>query len=227
MQKIDKNKLLTPYEIVNLYLFKKAYNYIERGDIDRFIPLEKDIDMWNYFVDNFNKDVTNNKDRYIKRIIWGEDKKTDVEIRRLTDSAKFEEYINEEFKKCGIDIGFYYYKEQYLGENKFGIEIKNDKVLKNTGNIYIEYQERHRLGEEWNNSGILKEDNSKYWLIGDIDYYLIILKETLVDIFNNKQYDDLKETPTSRGFVLNIKKHKDIILATKVKNFIEEYGVEL
>lgn len=195
---------------------------MKKGDIERLIPYEKDIDNFNTFIDKFKEDIDNNKDHYIKRIIWG-NTKTNEEIKRINDSGKFEEFIKEEFLKYGIDIGFYYGKEQYIGENKLGIEIKNDKIVKNTGNIYIEYQERHTQVDIWTNSGILKEDNSKYWLIGDFDNYYIISKETLVDIFKNKKYDRIVETPTSRGYVLKINKHKEIIIADNIEDFIRRW----
>ena len=221
MEKIDKNKLLSPYEVISLYLFKKSCKNMIKGELDTYIPLEQDIDNWNYFVDSCNKDIGTNKERYIKRVIWGKDKKSQLEIERLNESGKFEEYINSEFLKNGIDLGFYYYKEQYKGENDFGIEIKNDKVLKNTGNIYIEYQERHTENDKWHDSGILKKDNSKYWLIGDIGEYYIIEKQKLLELYRNKEHEGLKEHKTSKGFIITIKKHKDIITATDIKDFVE------
>ena len=81
-------------------------------------------------------------------------------------------------------MGLYYGKDEqyYKGESELGIEIKRDIKASETGNLYIEYEERLRNRGQWVKSGILKDDNTKYFIIGDIGQYWILSKEQLIQI---------------------------------------------
>ncbi len=100
-------------------------------------------------------------------------------------SHRFEVYIERVFSDLGIDIGLYYGKEEQYdqGETKLGIEIKRDIKSHETGNIYIEFYERLKVNGNWYPSGILKNDNTRYFLIGDIDKYWILRKSDLIEIY--------------------------------------------
>ena len=50
--------------------------------------------------------------------------------------------------------------------------------LQKTGNVYIEYQERMTNAGEWVDSGILKQDQTKYFLIGTVEEFFILPRET-------------------------------------------------
>lgn len=84
------------------------------------------------------------------------------------------------FRRHGYDIGLFYGKDQqyHQGETKAGIEIKCDMRLQKTGNVYIEYQERMTNAGEWVDSGILKQDQTKYFLIGTVEEFFILPRET-------------------------------------------------
>ncbi len=85
------------------------------------------------------------------------------------------------------------------GENEKGIEIKNDMMYKKTGNLYFEYAEKSK-GENYLfvNSGILKKDNSKYFLIGDYDKFWIFRKKRLVEIYHEKK-EEVKNNSNSKS----------------------------
>lgn len=149
--------------------------------------------------------------KYLKPVIWDDRNKGDYYIGNLTDSHRFELYIEAIFRNKGIDIGLYYGKdEQYSGESKVGIEIKNDKESEMTGNLYIEYEERLNVNRDFVDSGILKNDNTIYWAIGNYKFIFFIKKCVLIDIMNNK-YPDIKikhtsaRRGTSKGYLLSIK----------------------
>lgn len=134
-----------------------------------------------YFLTKLNNEPWN----YVKPVIWSNNVDNQYFIENLTLSHRFEIYIDCKFKNIGIDIGLYYGKDgQHNGECEFGIEIKRDIMSKKTGNLYIEYQERHYVTGDWVYSGIFKNDNTKYFLAGDIDGYWILEKKALIDLYN-------------------------------------------
>ena len=99
---------------------------------------------------------------------------------------------------------------QRNGETEEGFEIKFDNVSISSGNLYIEYMEKkHRTDRCYVNSGILKSDNSKYWIIGNYNFVFIIKKQVLFDLYFEGNLKKV-ETPTSRGYLLPIEKARSI-----------------
>ena len=91
------------------------------------------------------------------------------------------------------------------GESLSRIEIKNDRLMESTKNLYIETAERC-----WNEnkpsfvpSGIFREDNSIMWWIGDYHQAFLISKRMLKKLYEAKIFKE-KETPTSKGFLIPI-----------------------
>lgn len=163
-----------------------------------------------------------------KVIFWNDRKKNDYFKQQLQEAFLFENYIAEKIKfDFDLDIEPFLTSEgQYeLGENALGIEIKNDKLIKKYGNIYVEYQEKaDAKGYLYVDSGILKNDNTKYFLIGDYDEFFIARKSVLLNIYyeelanekNNipsKRGVEFKVKPTSKGIVIPVKKNADIFIS--------------
>lgn len=151
----------------------------------------------------------------VKPVIWGDRNRDAYYINNLTDSHRFEVYIDTLFAQNGVDLGLYYGRdEQYnQGENRLGIEIKRDKKSsEGSPNLFIEYQERlNPRSQEWVNSGILRDDNTRFYLIGDIDNFWVFNKEDLVYIYNqlyrgNSYYNGCRLVKvvrgTSRGYII-------------------------
>jgi len=151
--------------------------------------------------------------------IWSDREKTDYYKKQLQASFEFEEFLKKFFKeKYGLDLGQYLTPEgqYYKGENELGIEIKHDMMYKKTGNLYIEYAEKAKSDNvEWVVSGINKDDNTTYFLIGDFDKFWVFRKERLLKILEEeRQYKkEGKRSPrhirfvviaTSMGFVYPI-----------------------
>ena len=136
-----------------------------------------------------------------KVVLWSDRKKTSYFEEKLQMAFDFEQYIYKLFSEKGVDLGEYTTPDgQYSGENEMGVEIKNDTLIKRTGNIYIEYMEKSKASNwVYVDSGILKDDNTKYLLIGDYDAFWIFRKERLVEIFKEEVETNRKGVPSSRG----------------------------
>ncbi|HAT4307411.1 TPA: hypothetical protein I9080_001195 [Clostridium perfringens] len=231
LQKIDGQKKIRNKDQVILffyYLYKedKCNNYNEflitedlinnfNNDIEDEVIVNK---LYNYIKDNYDefKELLNEFSeepwKYANPVIWENNYNNEYFIKNLILSHRFEVYIDNLFKKNGVDIGLYYGRNgQYTGESEAGIEIKRDMRSLETGNMYFEYMERHYNYGEWVNSGILKDDNTRYFLIGDINEFYIIPKVRLCEILEklmNKEYVKgarLVEARrgTSKGFIIS------------------------
>lgn len=151
--------------------------------------------------------------------MWSDREKTEYYKTKLQSSFEFEMHIAMVIKNAyGVELGIYLTPEgQYIdGENRLGIEIKHDMMFRKTGNLYIEYGEKSRpKNPTFVNSGILKEDKSQYFLIGDYEQVWIFRKRRLIEIYN-EETALVKEgkkssrnirfvgNPTSRGFIYEI-----------------------
>tara|TARA_Y100000310_G_C20545564_1_gene745387 strand:+ start:525 stop:1013 length:489 start_codon:yes stop_codon:yes gene_type:complete len=123
--------------------------------------------------------------------------------------AKLEHLLGIEINSCDTK------KEQFdIGENYFGMEIKNDEASERTGNLFVEYQEKSKsTNENWVHSGIFRNDNSWLYLIGNTKAFYIFSIKDLRIAYNAK---DASAEPkherkmcnrgTSWGFLLKGKK---------------------
>ena len=202
----------------NLFCFincinKRTYKYQD------WQPREEDIEEYNKVLDKFKEKWNTNRAEIEKPIIFKNVKRDQVYIDRLKKAHEFEIFVEDSFKRLGIDIGLYKTKEgQYTGETEIGLEIKYDMQLTDTGNIYIEYQEKASPEErEYYNSGILKQDNTKYWLIGNKKEHYFIAKSELLKYYKNKTRD--VRTETSKGFLIPRKEAKQICVTTEFEEF--------
>lgn len=152
--------------------------------------------------------------------LWSDRKKTPYYKEKLQAAFEFENYIAELLQRdFSLDLQQFLTPEgQYdLGENELGIEIKNDTLIKKWGNVYVEYAEKSNSGNYvFIKSGILKDDNSIYFLIGDRDGFWIFKKERLLEIYReevaivksgniSKRGIKFKQIATSKGFVYPVK----------------------
>lgn len=124
----------------------------------------------------------------------------------LEKGLHYQDFVVEQLYKIGLPIVSYSSKEfqNLIGENKAGIEIKLDQNFRNTNNFYIEYEEKsNENNQNFIKSGILRNDNSWLYLIGDYKTIYIFSKKQLILLLNS---DTLRkvETKTSRGILLPI-----------------------
>lgn len=118
------------------------------------------------------------------------------------------------------------------GETAAGIEIKCDMKLQETGNVYIEYQERITKDGEWVDSGILKKDETRYFLIGTVEKFYILPRTKLQSYYNRlvKYGEKLsgmrlveeKEHQTSKGFIMSKRRaEQDSLTVEEVVNILK------
>jgi len=124
---------------------------------------------------------------------------------KLKEGKKYEKFIKlifNFFLEKEITI-FENKKDQInIGESEEGFEIKLDNNFKKTNNLYIEYQEKTDSNNiNFINSGILRKDNTKIWIIGDYKNVFVFNKNVLIEFHNNKQFRYV-ETKTSKGYLI-------------------------
>lgn len=123
----------------------------------------------------------------------------------LEEGREYQDFVLDKFLNIGMAIvGYSSYKYQKeKGETSAGIEIKYDKKFKDTKNLYIEYGEKDPKAKEYVRSGILREDNTWLYAIGDYKTIFIFSKRLLKvllksEITKNKHVS----TMTSQGYLL-------------------------
>lgn len=134
----------------------------------------------------------------------------------LEESLMYQDFIADELlTQLGWCINLYTSKQyQYnKGESRAGVEIKYDKKMATTGNLYIETHERHSTDKKFVTSGINRQDNTTFYLIGDNNVAYIFVKAQLKYLCDNFEKYNLKqvETDTSKGVLIPIsflEKHK-------------------
>lgn len=236
MGKIDPRAQLTAEDYLYLYWFAQmsaghGLNY------EDFQPTESLICSYNDCIDDWNARFEQNRVYLEKPVDWDiARKKTDYFKRMLQAGHEFEVWVCQEFAKYGIDLGIFMDEAgQYSGENEFGLEIKHDMRLAETGNIYIEYQERLRADLPWTESGILKNDNTRYWIIGSVQEYYIFRKEDLCSLYykllNNPKgirgcwFVEEKKNGTSKGFIMSRARAQELCIAVSVEGFVKNLNV--
>lgn len=234
---INSDKDLGVTECLNLYLYKKIFkdeekiSFINQTDYNNFKIDEKFIEEYNSIIKNTVKmeEIESWKKRYskvvwffnlkfkelfeAKVIHWNDRKKTEYFNQKLQQGHNFQELIKDLFlKKYGINLKMFSTKEgQYkLGECEEGIEIKNDARYKETNNLYIEFEEKSNGNNQlWVKSGILKNDNTQFYLIGDEIKFWILEKKELISLYSDalkgvKPHPRFRfvQIPTSKGLLI-------------------------
>lgn len=223
-------------DFLNLYYFVKNKNkqiYLDYKD--NFHPTLQDIENYNTKVDEFKKMWEKDKSIIHKPIAFERLKdnyKEDNDFAYCLEIGhKFELWVEDECKKYGVDLGMYYGDKQFSGENELGLEIKHDGKLEETGNVYIEYEALNKDESRFYESGILKKDNCKYWLIGTEKEFYIFYKEDLYRIYrnlikgNNLAGCKLREKRTSKGFTISREKCKAIMIVNNIQDFLYKTGI--
>lgn len=125
---------------------------------------------------------------------------------KLEKGLEFQDYVVERMYEFGFPITGYSSKSyQYShGENRNGVEIKYDMRMAETGNLYIEVAEKSDASREkfWP-SGILRNDNSWLWAIGDYKVIYVFAKRQLRWIYETES-PHVVVISTSKGFLLPV-----------------------
>ena len=109
----------------------------------------------------------------------------------LEAGMQYQDFVSDQLRKgepC-IFIGAYSSRKYQFehGESASGIEIKFDDKMKSTGNLYIEVAEKSNPDiEEYTNSGIMRDDKTWLYLIGDYERAFLFSKNQLKNIYLDK-----------------------------------------
>lgn len=125
-------------------------------------------------------------------------------VLKLQEGLEFQDVVTRELYLRGIVvIGFSSRKYQNCeGENLLGAEIKRDGKFRETGNLYIEVDEKsHPDRPNYTPSGIHRKDNSWLFVIGDERTFYIFSTKYLRMLENKYKH---VEKPTSHGFLMPI-----------------------
>lgn len=131
---------------------------------------------------------------------------------KLEAGLEYQDFVADELRKSGIFLGAYSSRkwQNEKGESASGIEIKHDMRMHDTGNLYIEVAEKANPNNaEYVPSGIMRDDNTWLYLIGDYNEAFLFSKKQLQSIYADKvNYTRRgireRQTPTSVGFTYPI-----------------------
>lgn len=137
--------------------------------------------------------------------------------KELEDTLIFQDYITDLLHQIGWNLNCYSSRKYNIekGESLSRIEIKQDKKAKETGNLYLETHERQSNKGQYVKSGILREDNTIFIIIGDYEHLYMFSKKQLVKLVFSGQFKRI-QTETSIGYLLPIEyidQHKSLVLA--------------
>lgn len=127
---------------------------------------------------------------------------------KLREGLEYQDFVFEQLRYMDgmpIFLGAYASeKYQYQkGESPSGLEIKHDKRFHETGNLFIEIAEKSDASlSEYTPSGIMRNDNSWLYLIGDYEQAFIFPKKLLraVCVPSNKNIM-YREINTAQGYL--------------------------
>jgi hypothetical protein len=136
---------------------------------------------------------------------------TEYYDKQLNDGLEFQDFCSVKFAERGIPITNFSSKkyQQNKGENLQGYEFKYDKQFRKTGNLWIELAEKTNPSNlTYINSGILRNDNTMFYIIGDYEGIYLMQKKILIVI--SKSYKILENNmKTSKGFLLPTDKARE------------------
>ena len=114
---------------------------------------------------------------------------TAEKYKLLEEAWKYQDFITEQLFKIGISVNAYQSVDYQLehGESASGIEIKNDKQMAKTGNVYIEFNQTTLRGSTNRDSGINQKDDSWLYVIGDYQKIFIFGKNQLRSLLDKVQ----------------------------------------
>jgi hypothetical protein len=139
---------------------------------------------------------------------------TDYYMDMYKQGTDFQNYVLEVLRiEFGWEIRAHHTDEEQvqIGENSAGFEIKLDKKFRQTGNFWIECQERSNKHIPYSPAGIFAKDNAWLFIMGDYETIYIFSKKQL-RVECEKRKHIINNMDTSVGFLLPIKEAEHLIL---------------
>jgi len=137
-------------------------------------------------------------------------------FQMLEESQKYTDFLTVELSKRGLILQMFTSKQYQIshGESHGKIEVKYDRRMSETKNLYIElFEKSNPANKDFIASGINREDNTIIWAQGDYDTIYIFCKKGL-----KKLIDGCREIrkDTSIGLLLPMVK-ADQYCALKIR----------
>lgn len=153
----------------------------------------------------------------------------------LQVGSQFQDFVSYMLSKEGIIIQNYSSNrwQREIGENIQGFEIKYDayssgccmyKDVEPSGRVGIETEERTNTNRPWVPSGILRDDNSWLYIVGNYKSFWIFSKKDLLKLYDEKKYPIESYRSTLRGYYIPIDDADDLCLK---KYTFNEYPEEI
>lgn len=113
--------------------------------------------------------------------------------KKLEEAWKFQDFVTKTLLKKGISVNAYQSRDYQMeyGESASGIEIKNDRKMCETNNIYIEFKQMTLRGSKNRDSGINMPDDSWLYVIGDYKTLYVFAKNQLKSLLEKVQSNAL------------------------------------
>lgn len=147
-----------------------------------------------------------------------------MDTRKSKEALKFESVVMDWFcSMWNISISHYTteWEQRYKGENRQGIEMKNDQAMANTGNIYVSVERRWRDNDYVQPSGIYRSSNSWLYVIGNKDEFFIFSAKQLIQYYEANKPKLVKgftqNKGTEYGFLLNKQMCKRLCIEHVIK----------
>lgn len=126
----------------------------------------------------------------------------------MEEAWKYQDFITQQLFKIGISVNAYQsvnYQMEY-GESASGIEIKNDRKMAESGNVYIEFRQTSIRGSDLQDSGIKQHDTSWLYVIGNYEEFYIFAKNQLQSLLQK-----VRKAPLAweQKYGISIRYHKD------------------
>jgi hypothetical protein len=137
-------------------------------------------------------------------------------FQMLEESQKYTDFLTVELSKRGLILQMFTSKQYQIshGESHGKIEVKYDRRMCETKNLYIElYEKSNPANKDFIASGVNREDNTILWAQGDYDTLYIFCKKGLKKIIDGCRKI---EKDTSIGLLLPMVK-ADQYCALKIR----------
>lgn len=125
---------------------------------------------------------------------------------KLQQGLEFQDVMTRELYQRGIVVVGYSSRrfQNSHGENMLGAEIKRDGNFRKTGNLYLEVAEKSNpRNQNYVASGIMREDNSWLFVIGD-ELTAYIFPTNYLRMLSRSRGWRKVQTPTSIGVLMPI-----------------------
>jgi len=139
---------------------------------------------------------------------------SDIYEPQLLEACDYQDFVCVELGKRGIILQNMTGKKMQLNcENLLGLEIKLDRKLEETGNVYMEcFEKSNPQNQEYVSSGLLRKDDCWLYGIGNYSEFHLFSKRTLRFLYgyivsSHAGFEGMRlienGTQTSKGFLMS------------------------